>query len=208
MRKVQDLLHARHHFTVAHAPWTNGKIERLMKELATFLMKFVKGQRVHPGSWPAMLPYVQYAMNTMALDMLGGRTPLRVFMNHDTVDGVSVMVNPKTNFFATAKPVSDDVMNLIQEWQSEAEATTAAVAAVPRAKSKDKSSVILVDFDVGDFVLVSSERLPGLTDKTLPTWRGPYQVMALVSPLVYTVRHVCDKRTAASFDVHATHIKR
>jgi len=74
----------KHHFTTAYAPWANGTVERVMREIKRACTALLGEFKLAPQDWPEIIYMVQTILNSAPLERLGKnkdgsyRSPLQV----------------------------------------------------------------------------------------------------------------------------------
>lgn len=203
---LRDALGIAHHFTAVYAPWSNGRVERVNREIRELLTMLRLERMLPEDKWPALLPVVQSVLNSTPTPTLGGYAPIQVMTRRKLSSPLDVIFLPEEGEVGVV-PVSTEAIrakvealreHLYHVHKKVTQAMLTQRRGAPRGGERS------VDFDVGDFVLYA---LPGATvrDKTRPLWFGPARVTAQQGPLVFTVQDIV---TEQSRTVHATYLKR
>jgi len=61
LAEVTQTLRTEHHVTVAYAPWANGTVERVNKEVVAVLRSLNSQWNLRKQDWPYLIPVVKYA---------------------------------------------------------------------------------------------------------------------------------------------------
>ena len=72
-------LRTRHHFTLPYAPWSNGAIERLGKELLRSCRAILSELQLPLNTWPDILPIIQSALNHSPSPQRKDLSPIEIF---------------------------------------------------------------------------------------------------------------------------------
>ena len=67
---------ASHRFTLAYAPWSNGTVEVVNREVLRVLRALCSELKIPFKEWPSIVPIVQGVLNSAVLPRLGNRSPL------------------------------------------------------------------------------------------------------------------------------------
>jgi len=205
LREMRNHLGVDHHFTATYAPWSNGLVERANKEVVTMLRTLVSEAKIERHDWARYLPIINSMINGTPSSVLGGKAPMTAFMAHEPVSPLNVVFSGITK---TVVPVDtlnkSSVTSRVIKLQKALESIVSDVNDVPRRAPPKRRGAKIIDFDVGDFVLVAK---PGNRnkDKTMSPWDGPALVVDTVSPKVFEVRHLL---TGESRHYHVDFIKR
>jgi transposase InsO family protein len=204
MRRMQELLRCTHHFTVAYAPWSNGRVERVNRELREILSVMMQEAELPAEQWPYVLPAVNAAINNNISDALGGLCPRTVFLGRPRVDPLDIIYNPSTKQFVLAPPPPEGIREWATSLANDLRSHQETVAEVKHRMhvAKEPSGTPL-NIHVGDYVLVS--RLGAQPkDKTRAIWDGPFRVVDESKPLRFMVE---DINTRHRREVHAVHLR-
>lgn len=66
MKVLREQNRASHRFTLAYAPWSNGTVEVVNREVLRVLRALCSEMRIAFKEWPNILPIVQGALNSAA----------------------------------------------------------------------------------------------------------------------------------------------
>jgi IS30 family transposase len=78
-RRVQKDLKAKHHFTTANCPWSNGTIESACKQVIRSFCAVLSELKLYADEWPEVINLVQSVQNSSLSMRLNKRTPMQVF---------------------------------------------------------------------------------------------------------------------------------
>lgn len=202
---------ASHRFTLAYAPWSNGTVEVVNREVLRILRALCSELRVAFKEWPSMVPIVQGVLNSASLPRLGNRSPLTAMtgLPADT---------PLASITASGEEVPRHVdltrLNCLR--RERIEETLEALHRMHREVSEKqtanrkrqidahnaKTHVRPCNFSVGDYVLKGV--LAGQRDSKLSLrWTGPFRVVQTLSNFVYVLQ---DLLSGDQEEVHARRI--
>jgi transposase InsO family protein len=178
-----------HHFTAAYAPWSNGMVERVNREVRELLSAVMLDKLARDDDWVSYLPLVNHAINATPSQAINGHSPLEVFCGHKPV-------NPLVTVFRRDPPQlrdlsSEAIDKRIAQLRASLDAIHSDVASTP-VTHRSKKHGVPVDFVVGDFVLISREVVDKVRvkDKTRPIFYGPARVLRKVNERVFEVEDI------------------
>jgi IS30 family transposase len=82
VQRVQKELKAKHHFTTANCPWSNGTIESACKQVIRAFRAVLSELKMYADEWPEVVNMVQSVLNNYLSTRLNKRTPMQVFTEH------------------------------------------------------------------------------------------------------------------------------
>jgi transposase InsO family protein len=205
LRQLCDALGTHHHFTAVYAPWSNGRVERVNREIREVLTMLRLERQMSADKWPTLLPLVQSVLNNTPTPMLGGHAPIEVATGRKPTSVLDVVFLPEEGGVVKKPATSEEVRAKVESlrehlYRIHEKVTTAMIT----QRDRPHAGARPVDFDVGDFVLYAH---PGQTDKdkTRPLWFGPARVLSAEGPLLFTVQDIVTQRSRT---LHATYLKR
>jgi hypothetical protein len=165
---VQKKLKAKHHFTTANCPWSNGTIESACMLVIRAFRAVLSELKMYADEWPEVVNMVQSVLNNSLSTRLNKRTPMQVFTGHGETTPLALMfknnvpVNAPLDFIKAQKLV--EVVNLSKVMteihaQVAEKATRDSKAAIQ--KHINKTHVRSPNFQVGEYVLVAKHRKSG-----------------------------------------------
>lgn len=205
-RLLQDILQACsvvHRPTSAYHPQTNGLTERFNHTLGDMLALYVQSDQTN---WDRLLPYLTFAYNT-AVQSTTHFTPFRLVFGRDPVCNVDTVFpyHPSTEHNTTL---------------AEATSRTEECRQLARCRTFEQQSAAKLRYDEhrrhvhynnGDLVwLWVPIRKPGLCEKLICKYLGPYRVLAKNSDVNYAVEPVdppSDRRRRSKENAHVSRLK-
>lgn len=203
MEDIFKLSCTSHRKTTAYHPQTNGLTERLNKTIADMLSMYVD---VHHKTWDEILPYITFAYNTATQEttrfspfrLVYGRnvqTMLDAMLPCDHSDELAPDAEQYTQYAEEARQVAR--VNISHQQDADAR----------RYNLRRRN----VAYHPGDRVWVWTPiRRPGLSEKLLSRYFGPYKVLRRVSDLTYEVfpdGAVSSRRQLRPETVHVVRLK-
>ena len=210
----------RHHFTTAYCPWANGTVENVNKHLKALLVMLTKEARIDWKDWPAMLSVIAGVLNSSESYRNLGYTPRQLFMGPGKADNpLNVIYNQRTTTISHLEKSKEeydkdfkDLMEALEVMHRKVDEKREHIydrnywGKLMAKRGEDSKAVSdrdrLVDFAVGDFVMVATPR--ALPSKLVARWSGPYEVVRCVDDYVYEVKHLV---TGHLMEAHIMRIK-
>jgi hypothetical protein len=184
-RVQKEELKAKHHFTTANCPWSNGTIESACKQVIRAFRAVLSELRMYAHEWPEVVNMVQSVLNNSLSTRLNKRTPMQVYIGHAETTPLALMlkdyvpVSAPLDFIKTQKLMEVEnlskAMTEIHEQVAE-KATRDSKTAIQ--KHNDKTHVRSPIFQVRDYVLVAEHRKSGVS-KLQVKWKGPRRVASV-----------------------------
>jgi transposase InsO family protein len=204
VEKLSARLEAEHHFTAAYAPWSNGQVERMNRELRELLSVMRLEEGIPEEEWPTLLPLVEYTINNTPTERLAGCAPVTVHIGREPTSPLDVVLRSDARTLASVPMDKGAVKEHVTAFVKSLEDIHRKVNDQPQRKRKEHGKGQAVDFAVGDYVMIAPQGRRG-KNKTLVAWEGPAQVMEEVNSLRYKVKDIASGNVK---DVHAAHVKR
>lgn len=203
---VEELLLASnivHKTTSSYHPQTNGLTERFHRTLADMLSMYISPDH---RNWDTILPFVTFAYNTATQKTTGYSPFFLVF-------GRSPSITFESTFFYA--PVPSEASSQEQYVSRLAHCRELARSRTQTQQQERKTRYDVghrsVQFRPGDEVLLwTPVRVPGLCEKFLHRFLGPYQITEQTSPVNYRVTPVeqsSDRRRRGTEIVHVSRLK-
>jgi transposase InsO family protein len=83
VRRVQKELKAKHHFTTANYPWSNGTIESAYKQVIRAFRAVLFELKMYADEWLKMVNMVRSVRINFLSTRLNKRMPVQVLTGHD-----------------------------------------------------------------------------------------------------------------------------
>jgi hypothetical protein len=165
---VQKELKAKHHFTTANCPWSNGTIESACKQVIRAFRAVLSELKMYADEWREVVNMVQSVLNNSSSTRLNKRTPMQVFTGHAETTPLALMlkdnvpVNAPLDYIKAQKLMEVEKLSkaMTEIHAQVAEKATRRKAAIQ--KHNDKTHVRSPNFQVGDYVLVAEHRKSGV----------------------------------------------
>jgi hypothetical protein len=203
---VSDLcrmLRAKHHFVTPYSPFANGHIEAANRRIVEILTAIIADAKLDMDDWPYVLPVVASVMNSSPSTVLGGLSPMEVFLGRKPSSPLSVVFLPDQRHFSSVRPSADAIVAAARALRNNLATAYDRVISTPARRRHPRPNEQEIDFCIGDFVLVSFKS-GGSRDKVLPAWTGPYRVIEAVDPRAFIVEDLITKQRK---QVHAQYLK-
>jgi hypothetical protein len=92
VRRVQEELKAKHHFTTANCPWSNGTIESSCKQVIGAFRAVLSELEMYADEWHEVVNMVQSVQNNFLSTRLKKRTPMQVITGHAETTPLALML--------------------------------------------------------------------------------------------------------------------
>jgi hypothetical protein len=195
-----------HHFTIAYTPWSNGTVERVMKDIIALFRKMLhNSNKIDYDLWPYLIPHIMSVINGRPQRKLNGLSPRQVFMGISNDNELDVLFNPYEDILTSVVNTSDVAAyydNLLKSLEVMHKNVKDSREVIRQRNLKAQRFSVPINFGIGDFVLVAivSRKLRKLHAQ----WRGPYRIKRAVSPYVYECE---DLNANITINVHVRRIK-
>lgn len=203
---VAEVLHASrtvHKLTTGYHPQTNGLTERFHRTLSDMLSMYIAPDH---SNWDHILPFVTFAYNT-ATQRTTGYSPFFLVYGRQPS-------SPLDTCFFTAPvsrsaPSTEQFISRVKYCRQLARDRTTECQ--QDRTERYNASHRTVDFRPGDEVLLWTPfRVPGLCEKFLHRFLGPYTVLEKTSPVNFRITPVtppADRRCRGTEIVHVSRLK-
>jgi hypothetical protein len=204
MTLLQQRLLVQHHFTAAYAPWSNGQVERVNREIRELLSTLITENRLQNEAWTELLPIVNFVLNNTPSKRLGGHSPVEVFTGHKPTSPLSVIFRPEATEFTTIPMDSAAIKASVTALQSSLHEIHQRVNSIQPRKKAHRKGEKEIDFEIGDYVLISRINDKG-KDKTRNLWSGPARITAKINDRLFETTNLVSNITRQH---HADFLKR
>ncbi len=204
MQNLSNSLGVKHRFSTVYAPWSNGTVESVCKEVLRVMHAFNSETRTPEADWPTTVQAIQNIINNSPSRRLGRRAPITVYTGMPSGNPL-----PVARFgFKTRNVRSIDQARLQQKMNVDAlletldqmhkdvdsSLSTSRKQAVERHNAK--THVVPYKPTVGDYVVVARTQGPRTKMSTKLDWSPPC--------FAHTLRLHCRAR-ASSHRHHCRH---
>ncbi len=202
MQEFTRLLSIEQKFATAYCAWSNGGIERVMRDVTVLVKIILHEKGMDKNEWTRIKRNIMSAVNQRPSRVLSGRTPIEVHCGMDPSEPLSMIMEETTKKlrkFDWTPDVEGQVRKLNQTLKEIHEQVYDATTKVNKSARKNEADLPV--FELGDYVLYSMMERPGQESKFDFKWIGPFQVEDTKSDYVYIIRNIVnDKR----WDAHVT----
>eukprot|EP00924_Labyrinthula_sp_SR-Ha-C_P007286 maker-scaffold_8-snap-gene-14.16-mRNA-1 protein AED:0.72 eAED:0.73 QI:0/0/0/0.5/1/1/2/0/1054 len=209
-------------FAVSYASWTNGEVEVVNKKVLNFLKSLVNEYRLNEDEWPKILNKIQGAMNELPVPPR--KIPDR--KNAPTAYELFLYVNPERQYIEPAGlppivesirggarmlvGIDDDILyklssafrKHLDDYEGKIAKYVEFQKVLNNRRKRTAVDPALLQYNEGDWCLVSSKGTPRERDKLALEWSGPAQIVEVVSKNVYKVKTLDGKTT----EVHGSRL--
>ncbi|SCV66471.1 Integrase core domain protein [Anaplasma phagocytophilum] len=203
---VQEVLAASrviHQLTSAYHPQTNGLTERFNRTLSQMVSMYISNDH---RNWHSILPFITFAYNT-SVQSTTRFSPFFLVYGRDVSYTIDTLfpytdITPQHPFLAQTLCRAEECRQLARLRTDEDR---------QQQKQRYDEQHSPVTYHPGDLVLVWTPlRTPGLSEKLLHKYLGPYTVLQQTSPVNYNVsplKSSTDRRKRALQNVHVRRMK-
>ncbi|NIW12711.1 MAG: DDE-type integrase/transposase/recombinase [Candidatus Thorarchaeota archaeon] len=212
MGQLETYLSFSRNFSIQYAPWTNGTVEVTNSKLLKVVKSLVSQYELHEKELYKLTGLLMHVMNNSPSPIKAGYTPNQLFMDAPT-NPPHMLINsklgiPYKNKMREPRSVEKTLTN-IEEIRKEVMLRLQEaydMTYLRRTKQNylynSRHKFPTLQFESGDWVLVSKAGTVQEQDKTKPVWVGPYQVVGQTHQDVYTVKDLLGKTS----QVHAARL--
>jgi hypothetical protein len=188
-----------HKTTTAYHPQCNGLTERFHHKLSDMLSMYVN--TCH-DNWDAVLPYVTFAYNTSRQASTGHTKFYLVYARDPRTTLDSILRRPSAGPHTCASDYLDNAL------AARDLARRAIITSQRRQSSAYNSTRRVVSYSPGEYVWVSFPfRQPGLAEKLLQRYFGPYVVLRQTGPVNFEVSRLPLTDSSSREVVHVARLK-
>ena len=195
MQELAAALRFTHTFSVAYCPWQNGAAEVANKRVLRHIRQLCSEFSLQLEDWVQTVPVVEHIINNMADKSKNGLTPNEIFMGfRSTVELTSsaLLINFQKKLLQPKN--SDNILQHTKELKEELDRIRTLqyqYIELTRTRARNKQNLTrkyVLQFQQGDWVMVSTVGTAKDKDKTRLKWAGPMIIVDIVTQDVYKVQ--------------------
>ena len=209
IKKLSKYMRFSQKFTVAYAPWTNGIIERVNKPILKAVKSLVSEYGLTAKEWPILIPTITHLLNNRKSPTRLNHSPNELFMGHGWDEDV-IPEDTRESYLAQIgneqrKPRDwEKVKEYMEKLTEGLDAKRRQVYQFlldKRMRQRQDHRIKTMQYQEGDFVMLSKANTKREREKVKPVWYGPFQVTEVISNNVYRVESLLgqEKVCHASF---------
>lgn len=210
MELLAKSLGARHLFSTAYVPWSNGTVESVCKQILRVMRAFSAEYMVPETEWPTTVPAIQSIINNSPSRRLGDRAPITVHTGIESGNPLHLALTSIGYLDATSANEAGSLQRLrIEELHDaldvihkEVSCTLSESRKMAVDRHNAKTHIRHCNLSVGDFVVVARHR--GARTKMSSNWVGPRRVVGVLSDFTYKIENLITLETES---VHISRIK-
>jgi hypothetical protein len=172
----------KHIKTAVASPWANGIVERVNRFLRSTLAKVAEDT----SEWKSILGKIQFVINN-TLNKAVGSTPSKILLGYEQ--------NRKSD--KDLRDFLDEIRNIDRNIEAERSKNQDAAREINRhlqeynKRKYDEHHKKCTKYAVGDLVLIKSlHSKPGVNQKLVPKFKGPYRIKAVLNKNRYVVTDI------------------
>lgn len=204
LREMRYRLGTEHCFTTPYAPWSNGLVERVGRDLRETLSALISETRLDPNNWVILLPIVTSVLNNAPSRVLNGAAPITAFLGKKPVSPLDVIVNGDDGVHTDVPLTADGITAAIRDLETSMNACVRAIGRSPNTKHPRRQGEKDIDFTIGDYVLIA-RATAAHKDMTAPIWEGPAVVIDTAGERSFRVKHLLTNVVRV---VHSEYLRR
>jgi transposase InsO family protein len=193
-----------HHFTIAYTPWSNGTVERVMRDIIALFRRILHTHE-NIDMWPYLLSHVMSVINGRKQVSLGDHSPRELVIGHDDDFTLDILFDPlldQLHNIVVNSSYDEFYNNLVLSLREMHREASLATEVVRKRNAKAQLRKVPINFGIGDFVLVAIVNKQAR--KLHALWRGPYRIIGSKSSHVY----MCEDLTLnIVLEVHVSRMK-
>ena len=201
MKDLSRELRYTHKFSVAYCPWQNGAAEVANKRVLRHLRQLCSEYSLQLDDWKRTIPIIEHVVNNLADESKNRRSPNEIFLGFKykpTLSGTEnykILIDKILSAPRNAESVEGHIVKLGQELETVlGEQYEYIQLSRKRARElANKSRKYILQFQPGDWVMVSTSQTQKDLDKTRLKWSGPQLIVEVISDDVYKVRNLKGK---------------
>ena len=203
VKELTNALRMKHSFSIEYAPWTNGSTEVSNKRIIDLLRSLMSEYELPLNEWPSMIPIIQCFINNRK-NPKTGYSPMEIYygrgkdsecaIEHDdcecSANSYPIQVQRQLHYPRDVEKLdkylevlADEIAKInVKVYNVKEQLRVAARKSVnDRIQSSD------IQYQTGEFVMVSKVGKERYPDKTRLIWRGPYMITQMDGENVYKV---------------------
>ena len=202
LESLEKKLRYSHNFSISYAPWSNGAIEVANATILKYVRQLLSEYGLLEKEWKSIIPIVQYLINSKKMTrrlnmspfelMLGFKDNIKLYTDEALcIYNKGELVRPAT--IKIVKGVVDKIKREIDGRKNEIY-NYVSLLRTKDNKRRNKRRVPILNFQAGDWVLVSRANTPKDDVKVQLKWNGPYMVKASISDHLYELVNLFNKK--------------
>jgi Integrase core domain len=187
MQQLAKKLNVIHDFSTPYCAWSNGLIERVLRDITALFKIMLVENRIDKENWKMLVPHIQMALNQRPSRSLGNHCPIKV---HTGIAPTNLL-----NFYVTGKKLQDMkwsrninqhiemLSRTLDEIHVKVYQATQKITEASRKNAKDR-----FHYEIGDFVLYTLVDRVKNMQKLNYKWVGPFQIVDTRSEFVFHIK--------------------
>ena len=202
VRELNRRMTTKHHFTLPYAPWINGTIERVNREIRRLIRVWNTEFRTTMDNWPNLLPLMVHVLN-FSVSSRTGYPPAYLFGRFSSKQPLDTILTD--NVLKAAKLPWSDLTKHVIELGKALDSLHKEVAEQQPSRGHYSIPRNTATFDKGDFVMYATRHNEsGPSRRSKPCWTGPYRVIECLSDWDFRIQHLV---TNDIFHAHSSRLK-
>ena len=213
-----------HRYSVVYAPWTNGSAEVINALILKYLRNLCSQYMLADDDWPLLIELIVNFINNKPNPRRNGLSPNAIHFSRDregyplflgnerlvTVQARADLVPVLVNFKFVDPVDEDEVLRNLQKLSEQLEKSDKKVYKLiekERQRNREKVNRKIkagnIQYQPGEYVLVSSKGVTRRKNKLKLNWTGPWVIVGIPGDNVYDVRDPLGNQKS----VHAARVR-
>ncbi len=215
LKELSQVLRYKHNFSIVYSPWSNGSAEVSNRTIINIIKSLVSEYSLSNQDWKYLLPVIQSIMNNRKRKSTG-LSPNDIFFGVNergenilvsekfekwpiVLNGKLMMPKNENKLKTLVYKLGDEVQKIWKKVYNIKE----MIRRNARLQYNKRFNTFMIQYQVGDFVLVSIKDHLKNRKKTKLHWIGPYQVILASGPYLYELMD-CERKVIS---VHSCRMK-
>eukprot|EP00924_Labyrinthula_sp_SR-Ha-C_P001170 augustus_masked-scaffold_7-processed-gene-15.52-mRNA-1 protein AED:1.00 eAED:1.00 QI:0/-1/0/0/-1/1/1/0/381 len=213
LQTLSEVYHFKRYLSIKFSPWINGVVEVTNAKIVTMIRTVCDQSILNTTEVHKLVGTIVDSLNYYSSRTKAGYKPNQLFMNApattsntllENISGLasSLSINLTTRKKRSIEANFREVRKLMQERLQLAYGTTLELRFRRNKRYNDKLKAPVIQYNVGDWILLTKSGTKGSQVKHLPLFVGPYRIIKIISSNVYQIEDLLGKRQI----VHASRL--
>ena len=199
---LKELVHRlglNHDFTTPYCPWSNGRIERVNRDLLALFRILINEFKLEHQDWPLLVANVQYCLNQRPSESLAGKCPIEVHAGRMPDEPLSMIFRNEKGQLKYPVDMNGYVKKLQEQLANQSEDVSRATKKRDDRARKNRKELSV--YELGDYVIYAMVERPKPSGKLYCKWIGPLQIVDSKSSYVFVLK---DLASGKLLDAHVS----
>lgn len=192
IQQLNRRMATKHYFTLPYTPWSNGTIERVIREIRKLIRVWNSEFRITLKSWPLLVPLMMHVLNFSPSPRLQVYPPALVFGGFTTSQNLDVVFQEQK--FRESLLSFEKLTRHVEELRKSLDELHRKIDDVPTRRGNYNLIRNRPNFDRGDFVMFATRRNDtGPSRRSMTCWTGTYRILECISDWEFVIQHLVTK---------------